>query len=147
MEDFLSMRFFRILTLAFALLLTLVGNMSVVGFCLSEGKFSLAGINACSTTASACKACCSACMHADHASEAPSGSHEKLDFDLDETIPATLSALSLPAVGAFFLQDFLAILKYPETQLSPTRVNGTAPPDSRLCASPPKIGAALPLLA
>ena len=147
MEDFLSMRFFRILTLAFALLLTLVGNMSVVGFCLSEGKFSFAGINACPTTASACKACCSACMHADHASEAPSGSHEKLDFDLDETIPVTLSALSLPTVGAFFLQDFLAILKYPETQLSPTRVNGTAPPDSRLCASPPKIGAALPLLA
>ena len=147
MEDFLSMRFFRILTLAFALLLTLVGNMSVVGFCLSEGKFSFAGINACPTTASACKACCSACMHADHASEAPSGSHEKLDFDLDETIPATLSALSLPTVGAFFLQDFLAILKYPETQLSPTRVNGAAPPDSRLCASPPKIGAALPLLA
>lgn len=147
MEDFLSMRFFRILTLAFALLLTLVGNMSVVGFCLSEGKFSFAGINACPTTASACKACCSACMHADHASEAPSGSHEKLDFDLDETIPATLSALSLPSIGAFFLQDFLAILKYPETQLSPTRVNGTAPPDSRLCASPPKIGAALPLLA
>ncbi len=146
MEDFLGMRFIRILTLAFALLLTLVGNMSVVGFCLSEGKFSFAGMNACSDV-SVCTTCCTACAHADHASETPRNAHEKLDFDLDDTIPATVSVLSLPAVGAFFLQDFLAILKHPETQLPPTQINGTAPPDSRLCASPPKIGAALPILA
>ena len=146
MEDFLSMRFIRILTLAFALLLTLVGNMSVVGFCISEGKFSFAGMNTCSSTA-ACATCCAACTHADHASEMPRNAHEKLDFDLDDTISATVSVLSLPAVGAFFLQDFLAILKHPETQLTPTQINGTAPPDLRLCASPPKIGAALPILA
>ncbi len=146
MEDFLCMRFIRILTLAFALLLTLVGNMSVVGFCLSEGKFSFAGINACPNE-SACRACCSACTHADHASETPRNSHETLDFDLDDTIPVAAGSLSLPAAGAFFLRDFFAILKYPETQVPPTRINGTAPPDSRPFVSPPEIGAALPILA
>lgn len=144
--DFLLMRFFRILTIGIALLLTLIGNTTVVGFCLSEGTFSLAGINTCEPAETLCP--CNNCPSGDYASENDTKTHTELAVELDSPIRDDSTKTDAPAVEELSLCCFFEILSARiRLDLKKSIFRLFPPPDSGSAPARVKLAGTLPLLA
>lgn len=133
------------LMLGFALLLTLIGNSTVVGFCLSEGKFSFAGMNACEPAGAPCT--CSAHAEENHAPCGNCEEHETLAVELDDEIRTAEAKTPAPVIEEFSLYaffDFLSFYDFHYGNVAPPR---SPVPILQNCLHSPKIAGTLPLLA
>lgn len=137
------MRFFGILAMSIALLLTLVGNTAAVGFCLSENNFSFAGANTCVPAETHCD--CgqqnagdpSPCDHAE--------GHREIVVELDDEIRLTVEETGAPPAEALplFFEIFSARLHPDSLSAAPPIFPAVSEP----IPAPPDLAGTRPMLA